>query len=163
MKNVRVNFDTWIQLLGMTGVLGGLIFVGLEMRQSQQIALAAQQQARTEIFTGIVNSVNESSEVSLYQILVKARDNEPLTASEKKITENYALQTIWVFENDFIQYQAGLIDENVWLAKLLSVRTLSSLCHFRDAAEYLLQFTSAELINLVEITPKSTCEEKVIN
>ena len=159
MKKVKVNFDTWIQLLGMTGVLGGLIFVGLEMRQSQQIALAAQQQARTEIFTEIVNSVNESSEVSLYQILVKARDNEPLTASEKKITENYALQTIWVFENDFIQYQAGLIDENVWLAKLLSVRTLSSLCHFRDAAEYLLQFTSAELINLVDITPKANCEE----
>jgi hypothetical protein len=159
MKEIKVSFDTWIQLLGMLSVLAGLIFVGLEMRQSQQIALAAQQQARTEIFTGIVNSVNESSEVSLYQILVKARDNEPLTASEKKITENYALQTIWVFENDFIQYQAGLIDENVWLAKLLSVRTLSSLCHFRDAAEYLLQFTSAELINLVEITPKSNCEE----
>jgi hypothetical protein len=159
MEKVKVSFDTWIQLLGMLSVLAGLVFVGLEMRQSQQIALAAQQQARTEIFTGIVNSVNESSEVSLYQILVKARDNEPLTASEKKITENYALQTIWVFENDFIQYQAGLIDENVWLAKLLSVRTLSSLCHFRDAAEYLLQFTSAELINLVEITPKSNCEE----
>ena len=159
MKEIKVSFDTWLQLLGMLSVLAGLVFVGLEMRQSQQIALAAQQQARTEIFTGIVNSVNESSEVSLYQILVKARDNEPLTASEKKITENYALQTIWVFENDFIQYQAGLIDENVWLAKLLSVRTLSSLCHFRDAAEYLLQFTSAELINLVEITPKSNCEE----
>jgi hypothetical protein len=159
MKEIKVSFDTWIQLLGMLSVLAGLVFVGLEMRQSQQIALAAQQQARTEIFTGIVNSVNESSEVSLYQILVKARDNEPLTASEKKITENYALQTIWVFENDFIQYQAGLIDENVWLAKLHSVRTLSSLCHFRDAAEYLLQFTSAELINLVEITPKSNCEE----
>ena len=159
MEKVKVSFDTWIQLLGMLSVLAGLVFVGLEMRQSQQIALAAQQQARTEIFTGIVNSVNESSEVSLYQILVKARDSEPLTASEKKITENYALQTIWVFENDFIQYQAGLIDENVWLAKLLSVRTLSSLCHFRDAAEYLLQFTSAELINLVEITPKSNCEE----
>ena len=159
MKEIKVSFDTWIQLLGMLSVLAGLVFVGLEMRQSQQIALATQQQARTEIFTGIVNSVNESSEVSLYQILVKARDNEPLTASEKKITENYALQTIWVFENDFIQYQAGLIDENVWLAKLFSVRTLSSLCHFRDAAEYLLQFTSAELINLVEITPKSNCEE----
>ena len=118
MKNVRVNFDTWIQLLGMTGVLGGLIFVGLEMRQSQQIALAAQQQARTEIFTGIVNSVNESSEVSLYQILKKVRENASLTASEEKIAENYALQTVWIFENDFIQYKAGLIDENVWLAKL---------------------------------------------
>ena len=159
MNQIKVSFDTWIQLLGMLSVLAGLVFVGLEMRQSQQIALAAQQQARTEIFTGIVNSVNESSEVSLYQILVKAMDNEPLTASEKKITENYALQTIWVFENDFIQYQAGLIDENVWLAKLLSVRTLSSLCHFRDAAEYLLQFTSAGLTDLVDVVPKSNCEE----
>ena len=84
MKEIKVSFDTWLQLLGMLSVLAGLVFVGLEMRQSQQIALAAQQQARTEIFTEIVNSVNESSEVSLYQILVKARDNEPLTASEKK-------------------------------------------------------------------------------
>ena len=159
MKEIKVSFDTWLQLLGMLSVLAGLVFVGLEMRQSQQIALAAQQQARTEIFTGIVNSVNESSEVSLYQILVKVTDNAPLTASEEKIAENYALQTVWIFENDFIQYQAGLIDENVWLAKLFSIRTIASMCHFRDAVEYLLQFTSAELINLVEITPKSNCEE----
>ncbi len=39
MKNVRVNFEGWIQLLGMVGVLGGLVFVGLEMRQSQLIAV----------------------------------------------------------------------------------------------------------------------------
>ena len=92
MKKVKVSFDTWVQLLGMLGVLCGLVFVGLEMRQSQRIALAVQQQARTEIFTGIVNSVNESSDVSLYQILVKVTDNAPLTASEKKIAENYALK-----------------------------------------------------------------------
>ena len=110
MQRIKVSFEIWVQLLGMIGVLGGLIFVGLEMRQSQEIALAAQQQARTEIFTGIVNSVNESSEVSLYQILTKATENRPLTASEEKIAENYALQTVWIFENDFIQYQAGLID-----------------------------------------------------
>ena len=45
----KVNIDVWIQLLGMIGVLGGLVFVGLEMRQSQTIALGAQQQARTEM------------------------------------------------------------------------------------------------------------------
>ena len=159
MQGIKVSFEIWVQLLGMIGVLGGLIFVGLEMRQSQEIALAAQQQARTEIFTGIVNSVNESSEVSLYQILTKATENRPLTASEEKIAENYALQTVWIFENDFIQYQAGLIDENVWLAKLFSIRTIASNCSFRDAVEYLLQFTTAELGNLVQVPPKSTCEE----
>lgn len=33
----------------MFGLPGGLVFVGLEMRQSQTIALGAQQQARTEM------------------------------------------------------------------------------------------------------------------
>ena len=67
MKNVRV--DVLIQLVGMLGLLAGLIFVGLEMRQSQIIALSAQQQSRTEMFTGIVNSLNESGdELSLIHI-----------------------------------------------------------------------------------------------
>ena len=43
----KVSLDTWIQLVGMVGLLGGQIFVGLEMRQSQIIALGAQQHART--------------------------------------------------------------------------------------------------------------------
>ena len=38
MKKVKVSFNTWIQLLGILGILGGLIFVGLEMRQSQNVA-----------------------------------------------------------------------------------------------------------------------------
>ena len=42
----KVSLDTWIQLLGMFGLLGGLVFVGLEMRQSQRIALADTEQQR---------------------------------------------------------------------------------------------------------------------
>ena len=37
-----VSIDVWIQLIGMLGVLGGLVFVGLEMRQSQIIVIGAQ-------------------------------------------------------------------------------------------------------------------------
>ena len=48
MNRIKVSFDTWIQLLGMTGVLGGLMFVGLEMRQAQMIAVAGQAQARNQ-------------------------------------------------------------------------------------------------------------------
>jgi hypothetical protein len=109
----KVNLDVWIQLIGMLSIVASLIFVGMEMRQSQNIALAAQQQARTEIFTSIVNSLNESSDESLFGILVKVRNNEQLSPSETKIAENYAFQTVWVFENDFIQYRNWLIDENV--------------------------------------------------
>ena len=44
----KVSLDTWIQLLGMVGPLGGLVFVGLEMLQSQRIELATQVQARAD-------------------------------------------------------------------------------------------------------------------
>ena len=37
----KVSLDTWIQLLGMIGLLGGLVFVGLELQQNQTIALAS--------------------------------------------------------------------------------------------------------------------------
>ena len=56
----KVSLDTWIQLSGMIGLLGGLIFVGLEMQQNQRIALAAQQTARVELFSNMVNSLTES-------------------------------------------------------------------------------------------------------
>ena len=46
MQRIKVSFDAWIQLLGMLGVIGGLVFVGLEMRQTQQIAIAGQIQER---------------------------------------------------------------------------------------------------------------------
>ena len=55
----KVSLDTWIQLLGMLGLLGGLIFVGLEMQQSQRIAVASQQQDRAAITVDVVNAFYE--------------------------------------------------------------------------------------------------------
>jgi len=60
MKNIKVSFDTWVQLLGMVGVLGGLVFVGLEMQQTQNIAIAGQQQGRAEITNNFLNSFLEN-------------------------------------------------------------------------------------------------------
>ena len=38
----KIAIEDLIQLLGMVGIIGSLIFVGLEMRQSQRIAMAIQ-------------------------------------------------------------------------------------------------------------------------
>ena len=43
----KISLDTWIQLVGLLSVLAGLVFVGLEMRLSRNIALASQIQARS--------------------------------------------------------------------------------------------------------------------
>ena len=44
---VNVSFTAVANLLGIIGVTGSLVFVGLELRQNQVIAIAGQQQART--------------------------------------------------------------------------------------------------------------------
>ena len=82
---VAISFTGVANFLGVLGIIGSLVFVALELRQSQKIALAAQQQARTEVFTNVVNSVNQASSVSLYQILSKVMANEALTSQEKKL------------------------------------------------------------------------------
>jgi len=38
MKSTRI--EDWLQIAGLFGVIGSLIFVGLQMRQDREIALA---------------------------------------------------------------------------------------------------------------------------
>ena len=112
MKKIKVSFDTWIQLLGMVGVLGGLVFVGLEMQQTQTIALAAQANARTEMllarqlvsFEGraeLVHKVTTSQEEDL--------DEFEQWAQRTLYNWTYALQA-----NNYFQYQLGLLDDEQW-------------------------------------------------
>ena len=49
----KIDIQDLIQLLGMVGIIGSLIFVGLEMRQSQMIAQAGQNQERMGAATAI--------------------------------------------------------------------------------------------------------------
>ena len=119
MKNVDIN--VLIQLLGMIGIIGSLVFVGLEMRQSHRIALAAQHQARSEMFMDQVNVHTEAG----------------LTFRDYSNEERYAgLNGLWaasiVFENDFVQYELGLMEEDLWEKKKAVIRTLSRFCEMAD-------------------------------
>ena len=52
----KIAIEDLIQLLGMVGIIGSLIFVGLEMHQSQRIAVASQQQERAAITVDKINA-----------------------------------------------------------------------------------------------------------
>lgn len=110
----KVSLDTWIQLLGMLGLLGGLVFVGLEMRQSQRIALAAQVQARAEMQTDRLLSSIEGN-IDGYTLFTDANYSFPaLTEEEKQVA---ILLHQWkgvMLENNLYQYRTGLFAEEYW-------------------------------------------------
>jgi hypothetical protein len=152
MQKIKVSFDTWIQLLGMVGVLGGLIFVGLEMKQSQTIALAAQQQARTEVFTDLMNSLTVSG-VS-YEGLLGPSEKSP---QEIIATSNLSNSMLWVFENDFLQYRFGLVDETLWQSKLNLMIQMFSSCQGMEVFNNRKRGLDKNLLALMEESLPADC------
>ena len=131
MKRIKVNFDVWIQLLGMLGVLGGLVFVGLEMQQSQTIALGAQQQARTEM-TGELWAAGLEGETEIHAAMTNPWAE--LNDYQKGVREQVQRYFWIMLQNNHYQYELGLISEDLWNQIEGRIKTRWSECHLRHMA-----------------------------
>ena len=113
----KVSLDTWIQLLGMFSVVAGLVFVGIEMRQTQRIAIANLVQARAEQTTDrVLTFVESAGWETAYEI-----DTTPysqLTEEQKWLDArlgrwglNMQSYTVWLWKQ-------GLISKDRWAATI---------------------------------------------
>ena len=116
----------WLQILGQFGVVASLIFVGLQMKQDQEIALSAAYQARTATLIEYMTAI--------------ATDDVARSAMSKSIggiteltpDETYAAIMInsagrELMQNSHYQYVKGYLDEEHWqLIRLLIRRQLQN-------------------------------------
>ena len=143
----KVSLDTWIQLLGMAGIIVSLIFVAMQMRQSHQFALASQQQARMEVFTELMNSLIESN-IGFSDFLRAEIPTEARAAAE-----NWRHSILWIFENDYLQYSLGLMGDSIWDAKLNRLQIILSNCDAKEIFELRKAGLRQEFVELVESFP----------
>ena len=68
---VAISFTGVANFLGVLGVIGSLIFVGLELQQTQKIAIAGQVQARAEMLANRSLALMEGEAESMSEILTK--------------------------------------------------------------------------------------------
>ena len=152
----KVSIDVWIQLVGMLSVLAGLVFVGLEMRQAQYIAIAGQQQQRA-IMQGELNySITEQGE-DIGEIILNQNYSE-LSDNQKKLKRNIAWWQWNRIENDFYQYSLGLMPTEKWEAQLGSLGRWKNVCEARDIYDFRYSFFEADLKQLLDDAPDD-CEE----
>jgi hypothetical protein len=144
----KVSLDVWVQLVGLLSVVAGLVFVGFEMRQSQQIALASQQQERASLVTEIIGTFSEADPpISMVDYLDENIDvSDPDT---RAIADNFVYRMWMVYENDYLHYELGLMDEKIWQAKLSSMKNMYNRYQFKDVTERALSFSSEELLTLL--------------
>ena len=143
MKKVKVSFDTWIQLLGMLGVLGGLVFVGLEMQQTQNIALGEQQQTRMQTWIGMVDAFTEAG--LDYQDVMTGN----ITDQNDFAYSNLTHQSLWTLENDFIQHKLGLMANSTWQARLVAMETIYNTCRNRPMFSARIGMLDPEFVQLL--------------
>tara|TARA_Y100001936_G_scaffold244346_1_gene284566 strand:+ start:589 stop:1044 length:456 start_codon:yes stop_codon:yes gene_type:complete len=108
----RINLDTWIQLIGMLGVLAGLVFVGLELQQSQQIAIANAIQGRNQMQSNYLLAPLEG-QLEAVQLRLP-QDYQKLSPTQLLIRQQLILHRSVTITNAWQQYSLGLLTEEAW-------------------------------------------------
>ena len=132
----QINLNVWIQLVGMLGVLGGLIFVGLEMQQSQRIAIAGQIQARNDVLmtwaaTPLEGNAVLSKIINTYWDESGPSDLEPLTKEEREVALQMARINVFNLRNTYQQYNLEMIPEATFERTMQNLIWIYDTCFFR--------------------------------
>ena len=147
MKKFDIN--ALIQLLGMVGIIGSLIFVGLEMRQSQRIAMAGQQMERTALLIE-ANAVFTEAGLDWHSIAFldqpELADTYPSGIAGGR--NNYH-QALFNYENDYFQFSQGLMPIEVWEAKKEALSFFYNQCRYREILNIRKAFFPNGLVEVI--------------
>ena len=128
MNTVKLN--DWLQLVGIAAIVASLIFVGLQLKQTQEIAIAAQYQARSTHVDGNVGDVLQSApgmRVVGRNILEDIQSSNDIPANLKawaldQPVDELAYRGLTAYrslkgrDNLYFQYQSGFLTEEAWYA-----------------------------------------------
>ena len=125
MDSTKLNH--WLQIIGIFGVIASLIFVGLQLKQSHEIAVSAAYQARADAANDINLTALNTPEFTSAFAKVMARDYESITPEELVAYETYLGANILMYENQHQQYLMGFLPEEHWSRNLAELHCLLSL------------------------------------
>ena len=119
MELERTN--VWLQLSGMIGLIASLTFVGLQLKQSQDIAIAAQYGDRSAEATQYWRFVAEFPELledvgKRHREHVAAANNYNDELSDEQIGLRYVQTRSYIesWDNNYFQYISGFMAEESW-------------------------------------------------
>jgi hypothetical protein len=93
------KISEWLQVIGMFGVIASLVFVGLQMRQTHEIALSSIYQSRSNAVTELNMSTTGSPE--LLSAIAKSYTGRAgeISTIERVALEQYVAANFYIMEN----------------------------------------------------------------
>ncbi len=133
------NWKDIAELIGIGAIVASLIFVGLQMQQSQDIAIGAQYQERAnaavENYMSQIQSDQALRNWGQRLIAVASSGSYPIviknlieTAGPESVAVTYLLYRarIAMMDNCHFQYESGFMTEEAWLAMRRRLQNLLS-------------------------------------
>ncbi len=119
-----------IEIVGIIAVVASLLFVGLELRQTREIAVAAQYQERSYAALDYYYEIlGHDSGMSRIAERIESREWPPgflsdqeanwlaeNKAEERASRDTWAIINLFIFDNHYFQYQSGFLTEESWLS-----------------------------------------------
>ena len=115
------KINDWLQVIGFLGVIASLIFVGIQLKQTQDIALASTYNARASqtIDANAAGLATPQYYSGMAKIYSDKRDQ--LTAEEYIALEQESTIFLTIFENNHYQYTVGFLPEEHWQKNLMDL------------------------------------------
>ena len=141
--------------LGMLGIIGSLIFVGIEIRQNQEIAMASQLQARNTALMAFYSAPLEGILLAL-RLMEGGIEPEIDWSSDDKRATLIAIVRVRVISllNSYNQYNSGLIDEATYQYTLNRALEIYDNCRFRQVV---IQRVPNDFLDFLQARSVKTC------
>jgi hypothetical protein len=114
--------NEWLQVVGMFGVIASLIFVGMEMKQTRQIALSSTYQTRSGATVESLIAAIGSPEFLSASAKVYSNKSDELTMQEAVAWEYFLGADMTLFENNHQQYEMGFLSEEHWQRNIAELK-----------------------------------------
>jgi len=117
------KLNDWLQVIGLFGIIASLVFVGLEMRQAKEIAIANASQARTAMAIDMVTTIASDPVIRAALIKQRTGNTDAMNADEQTALSTIAFANLLLHEDQYHQYIGGFVTEDKWHGSRMSLKT----------------------------------------
>ena len=111
----KSNWKDIAEMVGLASIVASLLFVGMQMKQSQQIAIAGQYHSRAALAIenfGNLMSNDLAHTIGIGDVLLEIMPDATPEARTFAYLTTYSFHTLG--DNHLFQYQSGFIDDEAW-------------------------------------------------
>lgn len=120
------------EVIGVAAIVGSLIFVGLQMKQTHEIALSAAYQARESSSIERLAAQAGSPQYTSGVAKLYRGEIEQVTPAERVALEHFFITDMVMWENRHYQHELGYLPDDHWKRNKSELWCMFSLPFYRE-------------------------------